>query len=191
MTTPPEPSQGGGHRSLMSRLGGSRNASILAAGATVAVVALFASLRSKSAGASGTTTTITGDTAFDSGPYDMWNQWQEEYEALQQQVNAIGGGTTTATGPGQTPLPPMPPKTTLPAPISKPPIPTPAPMPRPPAPTAKAKYVTIQRGDTLSKIASKNHISMTTLKKLNPTFWKNPKYHNGNTIWSGGHVRVK
>jgi hypothetical protein len=32
---------------------------------------------------------------------------------------------------------------------------------------------------------------MATLKKLNPVFWTNSKYHNGNTIFAGGHVKVK
>ncbi|MBK6047850.1 LysM peptidoglycan-binding domain-containing protein [Streptomyces sp. MBT55] len=51
--------------------------------------------------------------------------------------------------------------------------------------------MTIKRGDTLSAIAKRAGISMATLKKLNPVFWTNKKYNNGNTIWAGGSVRVK
>lgn len=186
MTTPPQPPAGGasgGHGgSLLSRIGGSRNGAILAAGATVGVVALLASFRGKSN--SGTTLMSSGD--FDSSPYDMWNAWQSEYEDLQQQINASGGGSTSASGPGQ------PPKSTLPAPIPKPPIPTPAPKPPPPKPKPKPghKIVTVKHGDTLSEIAAKNHISMAQLKKLNPTYWKNKKYDNGNRIWAGDKVKV-
>jgi LysM repeat protein len=180
MSTPTPPAEGG---SLVAKLGGPRNAAIVGAGGTVALVALLA-LRKGKSGASGTTTTVTGDTAFDSGPYDMWNQWQQEYEQLQQQVDAIGGGTTTATGPG-TPKPPVQ--------IPKPPVPPPA--PKPPKPPVKPKptpykTVTVQRGDTLSKIAAKNHITMAQLKKLNPVYWTNKKYDNGNKIWSGDKVKV-
>jgi hypothetical protein len=81
-------------------------------------------------------TTVTGDTAFDSGPYDMWNQWQQEYEELQQQINAQGGGTTTATGPGKTAGHPvtLPWKPGHPVPIPRPPVPPRAPWPPKPKP---------------------------------------------------------
>jgi LysM repeat protein len=189
MSTPPTPPPaapaGGG--SLVAKVGGPRNAAIIGAGGTVALVALLALRKDKKAPASGTTTTITGDTAFDSGPYDMWNQWQSEYEDLQQQVSAIGGGNTSAAGPGSTP----PPKSTLPAPIPKPPIPTPAPKPKPKPGGPKAPHtVVVKKGDTLSGIAAKNHITMAQLKKLNPVYWTNKKYDNGNKIWSGDKVKV-
>lgn len=180
---PPAGTRHGG--SALSKLTGNRNMALLAAGGTVALVALIASFRSKSSSNQGTTVMSSGQ--FDSSPYDMWNAWQSEYEDLQQQLNARGGDTT-ATGPG-TPAPPPP------VPVDKPPQPTPAPKPLPlrprPKPHPLKKYVTIHHNDTLSGIAAKNHISFATLKKLNPTFWKNPKYHQGNRIWAGGHVRVR
>lgn len=186
MTTPP-PAAGGG--SLVSKVGGPRNAAILGAGGTVALVALIAMRRSKTASANGTTTTITGDTAFDSGPYDMWNQWQQEYEQLQDQINAQQGGQTSASGPGTTPTP----KPPTPVPVPKPPVPKPGPKPPAPKPKPKPpthKVVTVQHGDTLSGIAAKNHITLAQLKKLNPMYWTNKKYKNGNLIWAGDKVKV-
>jgi LysM repeat protein len=79
----------------------------------------------------------------------------------------------------------------LPKPTPKP-LPTPKPTVPKPKPTTKpGKWYTIKRGDSLSAIASRNHVSMGTIKKLNPNFWSNPKYHDGNTIWAGGKVRLK
>lgn len=51
-----------------------------------------------------------------------------------------------------------------------------------------AEPYTIQRGDTLSDIARRNGISMSQLREWNPVFWDNPKYQNGNMIFSGGKV---
>lgn len=51
-----------------------------------------------------------------------------------------------------------------------------------------AQVYTIKRGDTLSAIAKRNGISLAQLKEWNPVFWSNPKYKNGNMIWSGGQV---
>ncbi len=49
---------------------------------------------------------------------------------------------------------------------------------------------TIRQGDTLSEIAKRHGITMAQLKAWNPVFWTNPKYKNGNMIWSGGKVNV-
>jgi LysM repeat protein len=48
----------------------------------------------------------------------------------------------------------------------------------------------VKKGDTLSGIAKKAGISMATLKKLNPVYWTNKKYHDGNTIFAGDKVKV-
>jgi LysM repeat protein len=187
MTTPPAPAPAapaaGG--SLVSRVGGPRNAAVLGAGLTVAAVALLGMLRSKGANSN---TAATGESPYDSGPYDMWNQWQAEYEQLQEQINSQGGGSTSAGGgPATTPKPPPPvqiPKPPAwPPPVSvKPPVVRPKPTPY--------KTVTVKKGDTLSAIAKKNNISMATLKKLNPVYWTNKKYKNGNLIWAGDKVKV-
>jgi hypothetical protein len=198
MPTPPGPAAAtaGGGGSLVSKVGGPRNAAILGAGLTVALVAVVSNLRSKG-GTTGTTSMTTADD-FDSSPYDMWNAWQSEYEDLQEQINS-GDGTTTAGGGTATPPPPLKPPGVvphpLPVPIGKPVFPTPAPKPPAPKPTPKPpttthKTVTVKKGDTLSAIAKKNHISMATLKKLNPTYWTNKKYKNGNLIWAGDKVKV-
>jgi hypothetical protein len=198
MSAPVQPQQQGpaGGGGLVSKVGGPRNAAILGAGATVVLVGLIALKR----GGSTDTSATPIQQGFDSGPYDMWNAWQSQYEDLQNQVNDIAGQNKPPTPPTTNP------PSTLPAPIDKPPVPVPAPTPKPnpvppkpptttpPKTTPKpppSQYVTIKKGDTLSAIAAKAHISMATLKKLNPVFWTNPKYHNGNTIFSGGKVRVK
>jgi LysM repeat protein len=188
MTTPPE----GGGSGLVAKVGGPRNAAVLGAGASVAVVALIAMRRNKATTAQTVTTSSSTDPSspYDSGPYDMWNAWQQEYEGLQNEITAQQAGQTTASGPGTTQTPPPAPP---PVPIAKPPVPTPAPTPKPPAPTprppATHTYV-VQHGDTLSGIAARNHISMATLKKLNPVYWTNPKYKNGNLIWAGDKVVI-
>lgn len=58
----------------------------------------------------------------------------------------------------------------------------------PPPPTVE-KY-TVQKGDTLSKIAADAGISLQELKDLNPKFTSDPKYKNGNMIWSGTKVNL-
>jgi LysM repeat protein len=198
MSTPAEPStpaRGGG--SLVSKLGGPRTVAILGAGGAVVVVALLARRNSGSSGAAASSTD-----GFDSGPYDMWNQWQQEYDYLQQQITGLDDGTTTATGPGSTPPPPSTqptPKPPVPVPVPKPPPPPSAPSKPPPQPTPKPpasskppahKTVTVKKGDTLSGIAKKSGISLATLKKLNPVYWTNKKYKNGNLIFAGDKVKV-
>ncbi len=44
----------------------------------------------------------------------------------------------------------------------------PTPKPGTPAPAVKKKYYSVRSGDNYSKIASKNHISVSQLKRLNP-----------------------
>jgi LysM repeat protein len=51
------------------------------------------------------------------------------------------------------------------------------------------KY-TVQKGDTLSQIAKDAGISLNELKDLNPKFTSDPKYKNGNMIWSGTKVNL-
>lgn len=59
----------------------------------------------------------------------------------------------------------------------------------PPPPPVVEKY-TVQKGDTLSKIAVDAGISLQELKDLNPKFTSDPKYKNGNMIWSGTTVNL-
>lgn len=51
-----------------------------------------------------------------------------------------------------------------------------------------AEVYTIRQGDTLSAIAKRYGVSMDQIREWNPVFWSNPKYRNGNMIWSGGSV---
>lgn len=190
---PAAPAAAGGGGGLVAKVGGPKNAAIIGAGVSVALVALL-SLRGRGSSAAQPDSPPEG--IYDSGPYDMWDQWQQGYEGLDGRLNDLEQGTkppTTTPEPPPTSKPPVP-KPPPTWPIQHPPHPT-APKPPPPKPTPSkpptVKTVTIKKGDTLSGIAKANHITMTTLKKLNPTFWTNKKYKNGNLIWAGGKVRIK
>ena len=68
---------------------------------------------------------------------------------------------------------------------------TPAPMPQiSPSSTTSVEKYTVQKGDTLSQIAKDAGISLKELKDLNPKFDSDPKYKNGNMIWSGTKVNL-
>ena len=60
----------------------------------------------------------------------------------------------------------------------------------PATPPPKVEKYTVQKGDTLSKIAVDAGISLQELKDLNPKFTSDPKYKNGNMIWSGTKVNL-
>lgn len=47
---------------------------------------------------------------------------------------------------------------------------------------------TVVHGDTLSGIAARNHISLAQLRTMNPVYWTNPKYRQGNEIFAGDTV---
>lgn len=181
MSTPPEQPPAGGKGPAVGKLGNRRNMLIAAAVGTAAV-AFFMARTSGGGGRNdgGSDQIMLG---YDSGPYDQYNDLQQQLEDLEDRID--DGVVTPGT--------PVPPKPTTPAPKPWPlpakPKPPVKPLPKPASPAKK--YVTIKRGDTLSAIAKKSGISMATLKKLNPNFWSNPKYQNGNMIWSGGKVRVK
>jgi LysM repeat protein len=49
---------------------------------------------------------------------------------------------------------------------------------------------TVKPGDTLSKIASKNGVSLEDILDANPKFTQDPKYDDGNKIWSGTKVII-
>lgn len=185
MSTPVQPPTGGkgpGGK-LAAAAGGRRNLFIAAAAGT----ALLAFVMARSGGGGGAADGGSDQImlGYDSGPYDQYNDLQQRIEDLNDRLDDQEPGVVTPKPPG--------PPTTLPA-APKPPAPplTPKP-PVKPLPSTKpvAKYVTIKKGDTLSGIAKRSGLSMATLKKLNPTFWTNPKYKSGNMIWAGGKVRVK
>lgn len=64
---------------------------------------------------------------------------------------------------------------------------TPPKSPAPPAKAATHTY-TVVHGDTLSSIAERNGTTLAVIKQLNPVYWTNPKYNNGNTIFAGDTV---
>jgi LysM repeat protein len=181
VTTPPE---GGGKPGgkLAAAAGGKRNLLIAAAAGT----ALFAFMMSRANGGGGGGGSDQQMTGYDSTPYDQYNALQSQLEDIQKQIDSGTVTPGTATTPAPTPASPKPKPVTLPW---KPPTPT-TPGKRTTLPATTHKTVTIKKGDTLSGIAKKSGISMGKLKTLNPTFWTNKKYNNGNTIWAGGKVKV-
>ena len=62
--------------------------------------------------------------------------------------------------------------------------------PTPPPQQQSIEKYTVQKGDTLSQIAKDAGISLKELKDLNPKFTSDPKYKNGNMIWSGTKVNL-
>jgi LysM repeat protein len=129
-----------------------------------------------------------GGSTYDSTANDLYNSIQPEIDALAKMMQDLQNKQPTPA----TPSTPAPTPTPLPAPVhSKPPTPKGKSKPKPTPAKPRPRYVTIRSGDTLSGIAQRSHISMPQLKTLNPAFWSNPKYHQGNTIWAGGKVRVK
>jgi LysM repeat protein len=188
-TPPPGPPAKGGASGLAAKAGGKRNLLIAAAVGTAAVAFLMSR-----GGGSKTPNDGTADqimTGYDSTPYDTYNALQQQLEDIQNQIDEGKVTPGTPTTPPTTPAAPKPPPKTIPWVPAKPkPVPS---KPKPPTKpgTPPPKNVVIKRGDTLSGIAKKAGISMTTLKKLNPGFWSNKKYNNGNTIFAGGKVRVK
>lgn len=186
---PPAGGRGGG---LLARVGGSRNGAILAAGATVAVVAVLGLIKGKKSSADTGTATIQ-PSGFDSSGYDLAAQWQSQFDNLQGQIDNMNPPPTPTPIPSPPRPAPIPKPVPLPSPVPKPPVPRPptrlAPTPvfKPPP---KPKTVTVKRNDTLSGIAAKNHISMSTLKRLNPVYWTNPKYRQGNRIFAGDTVTI-
>jgi hypothetical protein len=50
--------------------------------------------------------------------------------------------------------------------------------------------VRVQPGDTLSAIAKANGLTLSEIKALNPNLMNNPKYNNGNTIFSNTKVNI-
>jgi LysM repeat protein len=49
---------------------------------------------------------------------------------------------------------------------------------------------TVKKGDTLSAIAKASGVSLTEIRKANKKFTTNPKYKQGNMIWSGTKVNI-
>lgn len=145
-----------------SKVGGQRNLAILAAGGVVAVLGLLNFRKKKAAAAAGSGATpvqpaSTGaSTGFDSGPYDLWNSWESQYETLQNQVTDLRGQIPVPTSPAQ----PAPAPAPIPVPVQQPPAPTPAPTPAPPPPQPQPQapgtnWYTAHSGDTYSGIASR------------------------------------
>jgi hypothetical protein len=139
-------SAGGG---LVQKLGGPKPAALLAAGATVALVGLLSLRKKSTAKASDGGSQIVGAAQMDSTPYDLWNGWQSEYEALQAQINALHPTPINGGGVGTVTMQPLNPITfhngaaigtnirdlvpARPVAIAKPPIPTRAPIGSSPA----------------------------------------------------------
>jgi hypothetical protein len=59
-----------------------------------------------------------------------------------------------------------------------------------PAPYVAPTKVTVKPGDTLSQIAKDNGMTLAEIRAINPAIMDNPKYNNGNMIWSGTKIVV-
>jgi murein DD-endopeptidase MepM/ murein hydrolase activator NlpD len=59
-----------------------------------------------------------------------------------------------------------------------------------PDPTNPDTAVRVQPGDTLSGIAKANGLTLSEIRDLNPTLMSNPKYNNGNTIFSNTKINI-
>jgi nucleoid-associated protein YgaU len=175
---------GGPGGKLAAAAGGRRNLLIAAAAGTALVAFLMA--RSGGGGGGGSVQQMDG---YDSTPYDQYNELQNQLETIQRQIDEGKVVPGAATPPTTTPKSPKPAWGPLPW---RPPSPRPIPRPsKPVKPGPSKNWYVIRKGDTLSEIAARKGISMSTLRRLNPNFWSNPKYDHGNRIWAGGKVRVK
>ena len=54
-----------------------------------------------------------------------------------------------------------------------------------------SKTITVKPGDTLSKIAAANKVSLQTILDANAKFKNDPKYNGGSTIFSGTTVKIR
>jgi hypothetical protein len=59
-----------------------------------------------------------------------------------------------------------------------------------PAPYVAPTKVTVKSGDTLSQIAKDNGMTLAEIRAINPTIMNDPKYKDGNMIWSGTKIVV-
>ena len=59
-----------------------------------------------------------------------------------------------------------------------------------PVPYVAPTKVTVKPGDTLSAIAKANNMTLAEIRAINPTIMNNPKYNDGNMIWSGTKIVV-
>jgi hypothetical protein len=50
--------------------------------------------------------------------------------------------------------------------------------------------VRVEKGDTLSSIAKENGLTLSEIRDLNPILMSNPKYNNGNTIFSNTKINI-
>ena len=60
----------------------------------------------------------------------------------------------------------------------------------PPMPYEAPTKVTVKPGDTLSQIAKDNGMTLAQIRAMNPAIMDNPKYKDGNMIWSGTKIVV-
>jgi LysM repeat protein len=109
---------------------------------------------------------------------------QNEISPTAAPTSAPGAGATTATSaPGSGAATPTTPTS---APTD---APTAKPTAKPTAAPTKAP-VTVKSGDTLSSIAKKNDTTVSALLAANPKLTSDPKYNDGNTIFSGTKIAL-
>lgn len=191
-TTPP-----GARRGITSGPGRVKPLYVALGAGGIGALALYMRHRaSKNAANNQTPTTATADTTVT----DDFTQLSNEIDQLQrdEENEPLPSNNPTPTKnprpkPKPKPRPPIhggKPPVRQPAPAPTPaPTPTPNPTPRPaPPPRPQTHRYTVVHGDTLWDIARRNHTDLATIRRLNPVYWTNPKYDQGNDIWAGDTV---
>lgn len=195
-TAPPAAGPRGGAPSLTTAPGRVRPLYVGVGAVGVGALAWYMKRRSaQKAAANQTPVTSTADTTVT----DDFTQLQNEIGQLQtaEQNEPLPSNNPTPTpNPRPRPRPPIhggrPPQGPIPPVIVPGPAPTPPPRPPSnptPTPTpAQTHTYKVQHNDTLWGIAQRAGISLDELRRLNPVYWTNPKYQNGNRIWAGDSV---
>lgn len=101
-------------------------------------------------------------------------------------ISGLTASTTYSISVQATPADAGAPSGTLSATTAKAVSTTPPPVTTPPKATTHT-YIVVH-GDTLSSIAAKNKTTLAVIKQLNPVYWTNPKYQDGNFIVAGDKV---
>lgn len=189
---------------VLPKKGKKKDQQLLLMGGGAAVVVVIAALmhrQSAAQAAAGTTQAATGlQGSYDSTANDVYNSIEDQLGALQQQLAQItqgsaGSGGTPTGGAGSGGA-----GTGTPVPgqggggVSKPGSGSggkPKIHGGNPPRRGPFSWVTVQRGQTLSGIASQHHETLGTLLADNPTYTRNPKYRGGNRIWAGDKVKVR
>lgn len=185
---------GAGGRGITNGPGRVKPVYVAGGAAAIGGLALYMRHRAtQNAANNATPTTATADTTVT----DDFTELSNEIDQLQRDETNEPLPSNNPT-PTKNPRPKPKPKPRPPINGGKPPVrvPTPAPPPRPkppsnPTPTPSRPQThtyKVVHGDNLWDIATRNHTDLATIRRLNPVYWTNPKYQQGDMIWAGDTV---